>query len=129
MAYLIEVPVDGGGRLLVAAHDDDLPRNLELAARGPGEIIARAGNSLEQALGQIKPAMHAVTDWLKAMSPDEATVEFGITLGAETGVVVAKGTGEVHFTVTLTWKHADQGAPSAEGGGSAQTASGVAADA
>jgi hypothetical protein len=31
------------------------------------------------------------------------TVEFGLTLTAETGVVVAKGSAEVHFTVTLAW--------------------------
>ena len=107
MAYLIEVPVEGGGRLLVAAQVDDLPGDLELAALRPGEIAARAGKSLEQALDQVKPAVHAVVAWLTAMCPDEAAVEFGITLGAETGVVVAKGSGEVHFNVTLTWNHTD----------------------
>ena len=48
--------------------------------------------------------MRAVLDRLVAMSPDEASVEFGLTLGAETGVVVAKGTSEMHFAVTLSWK-------------------------
>jgi Trypsin-co-occurring domain 1 len=38
------------------------------------------------------------------LAPDEVTVEFGLVLGAESGVVVAKGHGEVHFTVTLAWK-------------------------
>ena len=38
------------------------------------------------------------------MSADEVAVEFGIVLGAETGAVIAKGTAEVHFTVTLSWK-------------------------
>jgi hypothetical protein len=42
VAYLIDVPVDGGGRLLVQASDDDLPGNLELAALRPGEVVARA---------------------------------------------------------------------------------------
>jgi len=31
------------------------------------------------------------------------SVEFGLSVTAETGVVVAKGGTEVHFTVTLTW--------------------------
>jgi Trypsin-co-occurring domain 1 len=35
------------------------------------------------------------------------TVEFGLVLGVEYGIVVAKGKGEVHFTVTLTWKPGD----------------------
>ena len=115
MAYLLEVPVDGGGRLLVEASGDDLPGGLELASLRPGEIVARAGRSLEQALDQVKPAMDAVLGWLKAMSPDEVAVELGLVLGAETGVVVAKGTGEVHFSVTLTWKRPGEATTRAAG--------------
>jgi hypothetical protein len=102
--YLIEVPVDGGGRLLVQASDAELPGDLQLAAVRPGEVVARARQSLEQALEEIKPAVRAVLDRLVATSPDEMTVEFGLILGAETGVVVAKGSAEMHFAVTLTWK-------------------------
>ena len=40
------------------------------------------------------------------MSPDEIAVEFGIALGAKAGAVIAKGTADVHFTVSLTWKRA-----------------------
>jgi hypothetical protein len=107
MAYLIEIPVEGGGQLLVQARDDDLPGDLDLAAPRPGEIVAHASKSLETALDQVRPAVNAVVAWLKLMSPDEVSVEFGIVLGAETGVVVAKGTGEVHFTVNLSWKGSD----------------------
>ena len=101
--YLIEVPVEGGGRLVVQVTDAELPGELQLAAR-PGEVIAKARQSLEQALDQIKPAIRAVLDRLVAMSPDEVSVEFGLTLGAETGIVVAKGSSEMHFAVTLGWK-------------------------
>ena len=106
MSYLIEVPVDGGGRLLVQASDDDLPGHLELAALRPGEVVTRAAESLESALDQVRPAMQAIVSRLTALSPDEVAVEFGMLLSAETGVVIAKGTAEVHFTVTLTWKGA-----------------------
>jgi hypothetical protein len=102
--YLIEVPVEGGGCLLVQVSDAELPGALELASARPGEVVARARKSLEQALDQIKPAVRAVFDGLVAMSPDEMSVEFGLTLGAETGLVVAKGTSEMHFAVTLGWK-------------------------
>jgi Trypsin-co-occurring domain 1 len=101
--YLIEVPVEGGGRLVVQVSGTELPGDLQLAAR-PGEVVARARQSLEQALDQIKPAVRVVLDRLVAMSPDEVSVEFGLTLGAETGIVVAKGTSEMHFAVTLNWK-------------------------
>lgn len=104
MSYLIEVPVESGARLLVQASDEDLPGDLELAALRPGEIVTHASKSLEQALDQIRPAVNAVLTWMKTMSPDEVAVEFGIVLGGEAGVIVAKGTAEVHFTVTLAWK-------------------------
>jgi hypothetical protein len=107
MAYLIEVPVDAGGRLLVQANEDDLPGGLELAALRPGEVVARARESVEAAVDQIKPAVDAIAGRLKAMAADEVAVEFGIVLGAETGAVIAKGTAEVHFTVTLTWQRAE----------------------
>ncbi len=102
--YLIEVPVEGGGRLLVQVSDTELPGELQLASARPGEVVARARQSLEQALDLIKPAVRAVLDRLVAMSPDEVSVEFGLTLGAETGIVIAKGTSELHFAVTLAWK-------------------------
>jgi hypothetical protein len=104
MAYVIEFPVVGGGRLLVQAREDELPGGLELASLRPGEVVARARESVEAAMDQIKPAINAVTSRMKALAADDMTVEFGIVLGAETGAVIAKGSAEVHFTVTLGWK-------------------------
>lgn len=117
MTYLLDVPVEGGGRLLVQASEDELPGGLELAALRPGEVVARVERSLEQALDQLRPAVAAVRDRLAAMAPDEMAVEFGIVLGAETGAVVAKGTAEVHFTVSLTWKQPQVGTAARVGGG------------
>jgi hypothetical protein len=104
MAYLIEVPVDGGGRLVVQVAEDDLPGGLALASLRPGEIVARAEESLEKALDHVKPAVRAVLDQMTSLGPDEVVLQFGVVLGAQTGVVVAKGTSEVHFTVSLTWR-------------------------
>jgi hypothetical protein len=84
----------------------------------PGEIVARAGKSVEQAMDEVKPAIQAVLGRLAAMAPAKVTVEFGLLLGAETGVIIAKGSGEVHFDVTLTWKRPEDGA----GGHSRQAA-------
>ena len=113
MAYVIEIPVEAGGRLLVQAGEDDLPGTLELASLRPGDVVARARESVEAAIEQIRPAVDAVAGRLRAMAADEVAVEFGIVLGAETGAVVAKGTAEVHFTVTLSWKR-EQGEPAGE---------------
>ena len=103
MAYLVEVPLDEGGSLLVQASDEDLPGDLELAAR-PGEIVARAAKSLEQALNQIKPAIHAIVMCMRAISPGEIEVEFGIMLGVEGWRSHSEGSSDVHFTVKISWK-------------------------
>jgi hypothetical protein len=104
MTYILEVPAGQGGRLLVQVGEHDLGGGLELAALRPGEVVAQARESVETAMDQIKPAINAMMSRLRAMSADEVSLEFGIVLGAETGVVIAKGTAEVHFTVTLGWK-------------------------
>jgi hypothetical protein len=114
VAYLVEFPVEGGGRLVVQAAADELPGSLDLAARSPGEIVAKARESVEQALDQVGPAIDAVLGRLRALSPAEVTVKFGIVLSAEAGAIIAKGGADVHFTATLTWR------PSAmQSGGSA----------
>lgn len=102
MSFLVEVPVEGG-ILFVEAGSAELPGDLELAARRPGEVVARASQTLERSLDQLKPGIMAMVRRLKMMSPDAITVEFGLVLGAEYGIVVAKGSGDVHFTVTMSW--------------------------
>lgn len=112
MKYLMEVPVTDGGRMLVQVDEDDLPAGLVPAARlRPGQVVVYAKESVEAAFDQVKPAITAVAARLKAMAADEATVEFGLVLSAEGGAVFAKGKAEVHFTVTLTWNHAEEHKP------------------
>ncbi len=109
MTYLMEVPVTDGGQLLVQVDEDDLPAGLVPAARlRPGQVVVYARESVEAAFDQIKPAITAVAARLKAMAADEATVEFGLVLSAEGGAVIAKGSAQVHFTVTLTWNQAEK---------------------
>lgn len=105
MTYVLDVPMNNGGRLLAEADKTDLPDDLQLASPSRTDgVVTRAKETLEHSLDQLKPALTALSDRLKAVGPDEFDVEFGLKLAAETGVVVAKGTSEVHFTVTLSWK-------------------------
>lgn len=107
MTYLVEIPVEGGGRLLVQAAGE-APSELELTTSATGAVVATARESLERALDQLTPAIKALHGRIVAMAPTEAKVEFGLVLSAETGIVVAKGSSEVHFTVTLNWKRPGQ---------------------
>lgn len=102
MAQLVEFPLDDGGVLLVqAAGPDTSGDGLGLAS--PEDRLKKAGETLESALNAVTPGLKTVATRLRELSPDEVTVEFGLTATAETGVVVAKGSAEVHFTVTLKW--------------------------
>jgi hypothetical protein len=104
MARIVEFPVQAGGVLRVQAAGAD----QALAPASPGKTtVERARETLEDALADVTPALSVLTDRLRKLSPDEVTVEFGIMLSAETGVVVAKGGAEVHFTVRLAWTRED----------------------
>lgn len=72
--------------------------------RGASEVIQQAGQSLEQALDRLRPAAQMIVDKLKSASPDELTVEFGVKLEAEAGVVITKAATEAHFKIALKWK-------------------------
>jgi hypothetical protein len=49
--------------------------------------------------------LRTVKDQLMASMPDHFTVEFGVKLGGETGIILAKGTAEVNLKVTMIWDH------------------------
>ena len=108
----VEFPLDDGGVLLVQAASADEPSGGFGLASAMEEKPKRAAETLESALAHVIPALKSVTAKLRELAPDEVTVEFGLTLTAETGVIVAKGNDEVHFAVTLAWS---KGSGSADG--------------
>jgi Trypsin-co-occurring domain 1 len=107
--YILKVPLDSGGMLAVEADRSEIPAELELAAARPGEVVAQASESLERSFERLHPAIATIAGKLRSAGSDKFTVEFGLLLGAEAGLVVAKGSSEVHFTVTLSWsRQADE---------------------
>lgn len=106
MAFLIGGPVETGSAEIMVVETDrsEVSDDLVLAAE-PGKVIARAQLTLEEALAELKPSLRKVVQLLKGLSPDQTVVEFGLKLGGETGVIVAKGTAEVNFKVTMSWGH------------------------
>ena len=106
MAEIVEFPVEAGGVLRLQAVDGLDGGELDLVPAAPGvhEVVDKAKETLESALGVVTPALGAITERLRKLSPDEVEVEFGFVLSAEHGVIIAKASGEVHFNVTLTWK-------------------------
>ena len=106
MAYLLGLPVDAASDDVIVFEVDrsEVSDELVLASDEPGKVADRARVTLDEALAKLKPSLHRMVHLLKEMSPDEAMVEFGLKIGGETGVIIAKGTAEVNFTVRMSWK-------------------------
>ena len=104
MAFLMTLPVapDGEEVLVVEVDGSEIPDDLVLGS-DLGKVAARAQVTLEEALARLRPSLHKVVDLLKGLSPEQTVVEFGLKLGGETGVILAKGTAEVNFKITVSW--------------------------
>ena len=106
MGYLLAVPVSDGaepdGVVVFEVDLSEVSADLEFASDEPG-VAARARRTLEQALTDLRPSLRRVVGMVRDLAPSQATVEFGIKMGGETGVIVAKGTAEANFTITLSW--------------------------
>jgi Trypsin-co-occurring domain 1 len=87
----------GSDEVLVFEVDrGEISDDLVLASPQPGQIAARAQVTLDEALEKLKPSLRKAVHLLKEMA-SETEVEFGLKIGGETGVIVAKGTAEVNF--------------------------------
>lgn len=106
MTYLLGLPVeaDSDDVLVFEVDRGEVSDDLVLASPEPGKVAARAQVTLEEALAKLRPSLKKVVQLLKELSPDETVVEFGLKMGGETGVIIAKGTAEVNFTVRMSWK-------------------------
>lgn len=106
VAYLLGLPVEADSKDVVVFEVDrnEVSDDLVLASPEPGKVAARAQVTLEEALAKLKPSLQKVVHLLKEVSPDETVVEFGLKIGGETGVIIAKGTAEVNFTIRMSWK-------------------------
>ncbi|MET7619119.1 CU044_2847 family protein [Streptomyces sp. NPDC005408] len=103
MAEVVEVPLDGGGTVWVEIPDD--APVIERVGRGD-DVARTTADTLQGALTRIRPAVDAVVGQLRnaAVPPHEVSVQFGIRITAEAGVVIAKAATEANFTVSATWQ-------------------------
>ncbi|MEV5096573.1 CU044_2847 family protein [Streptomyces rochei] len=84
--------------------------------RRPADGVSGAADTLRGAVDRVRPAVSDIVDSLRSMPrrPDRITLEFGVKVTAEAGVVVARSTAEAHFTVGVEWEAAPaSGAPDA----------------
>ncbi|RQX01887.1 hypothetical protein DLJ59_16980 [Micromonospora inaquosa] len=117
---LLKVPVtEGSDEYIEVVVDRRDIAGIELAAAGDGRgqwSATTLAASLERAL----PALRTVIDRLRsAATPDEISVELGLAIGGETGLIFTKGTTEATFTVNIMWRRSE---PPAAANSTAQAA-------
>jgi hypothetical protein len=76
--------------------EEDVERAIETS-------VLVAADAFDAVSDTVYAVARGFQDCMKRVEPDEASVEFGISVSGEAGVVL-KVKGESSFTVTLTWK-------------------------
>lgn len=106
MTYLLGMPLERGSDevLIFEVDRSETPGDLVLASADPEKLADRSRLTLEEAFGKLKPSLQKIVHQLRELSPAETVVEFGLKIGGEMGVVIARGTAEVNFTVRMSWK-------------------------
>ncbi|MFF1445143.1 CU044_2847 family protein [Streptomyces sp. NPDC058295] len=100
MRSVVRVPLEGGGVIqFEAAAEHDGPVKVGRF----GDAVRELPQTLQQSLTPVGDAARAVLEQLRRAGPDEVEVEFGVTLSAEAGAVISKGTGAVHMKVRASW--------------------------
>lgn len=104
MTRLVEFPTVNGGIVLIEVTDG--VGGLVTRGGAHGEVFARAQQTFEKALGQVRPAVQGVIEELLSLEnrPDEVCVEFGLDVHAEVGAFIAAASSTSNFKVTLTWR-------------------------
>src|SRR5229473_7308385 len=109
MKHFVEFKMEDGGTIIVEV-DEPETGGTTRASRRPGEIAEEAKETFEQALSKIRPATEKVITTLRGLAhkPDEIEMEFGFSLNAVAGVVIASASTGANYKVTLRWKDAEQ---------------------
>jgi hypothetical protein len=102
MTRLIEFQLSqaDSSTLVVVEVDEPLGSGEELVSG----TIDRASQSFRDALKQIRPAASAIVEQVQGLGPNEASIEFGVKLSAKAGAVLAAGSLDANYKVTLSWR-------------------------
>jgi Trypsin-co-occurring domain 1 len=102
MRQYVEFPLENGEVVVVAVEQPAMGGMVP--ATGAGAVV-RASQTFQEAFARVRPIANAIIAQLSGLSeePREVEVTFGLTMSAESGVVVAAAGIEANYTVTLKW--------------------------
>jgi hypothetical protein len=102
MAELLKFKTEAGDSVLVEV---DETRGAVTRGGRTAEAVVEAGESLEQVLGRLGPAVRGIVEQLRAATDwaDEVEVEFAVKLSADSNVIIARAGAEANFRIALRW--------------------------
>jgi hypothetical protein len=112
MARLVEFTSDEGTIYIEVDEKLPLPKPKpedELISIGD-EIAAKATETFENALNGIKPVANAIINKVKSLNEpaDAVEVKFGIKMSVGLGAIMASGSGDVNYEITLKWDNKEK---------------------
>jgi hypothetical protein len=87
--------------------DEPTGQGVERTAIDSGELVLKAKQTFEEALGRVQPVASTIISRFRdglTIPADEVEVKFGLKLSAEAGVIFTSVAGEVNFEITLKWQ-------------------------
>lgn len=101
-----EFTYDEGEPILVQFSE---ARGMQYASLDGAELVQRSEEALDKAMGTIRRMSTRVVDTIQSINladrPAQVEVEFGLTLDAEAGALIAKVSTQASFNVKLVWEN------------------------
>ncbi|MCA2723101.1 MAG: hypothetical protein IM333_03455 [Microcystis sp. M048S1] len=112
MNRLVEFTSDEGTIYIEVDEKLPLPKPKpedELISR-TDEIAVKAAQSFEDALNGIKPVANAIINKVKSLNEpaDQVEVKFGIKMTVGLGAIIASGSADVNYEITLKWDNKEK---------------------
>ncbi len=107
MKRIVEFPLESGGSIFVEV---DEPASTDDRIGIRDDIVEKAHQTFESALDKVKPIANSIITKVRSLNQpaDEVEVKFGIKISTEVGAIIASGSGEVNYEITLKWKREPQ---------------------
>jgi Trypsin-co-occurring domain 1 len=99
---LVQAQTSDGGTISFAV-DDVTGVGPERVSRENGTVVAKLDEPLDKAIASARPATETIFNTFRGLSPDELTIEFGLSVDAQAGAVIAKAGIGAHFNITMRW--------------------------
>ncbi len=106
--HTVEIPL-GDAEGVVRVQVGEVDESLVRVGRG-GRTVARAEQSLGQMLDVVRPVADAFVGRCRAMAqpPDEATLQFGVSVSGDANVAIASVSTAANFSVSLVWRRREE---------------------